>query len=176
MHMQRKPNLCEPEQTGGGGGRLYGKMLESGQGSAGLKGITPPLPQIWSQSEALTCLGDDSLGSEKQWAEKERIRKNGRSLQRGGKSLCSRWMFPVGMNPSWPVFPGCSAGVCLHGKAALEPALNTLGLRSVSNWPGLFWGAMVAVSGHTLAEVLFRWCPVCVSHTPCPVLSGGRMH
>lgn len=56
------------------------------------------------------------------------------------------------------------------------PVLSTLGLRSVSNWPGLFWGAMVTVSGHTLAEVLSRWCPVCVSHTPCPVLSGGRMH
>lgn len=30
-------------------------------------------PQIWSQSDALTCLAGDSLGLEKQWAEKERI-------------------------------------------------------------------------------------------------------
>lgn len=58
-------------------GWLCGKMVESGQRSAGLKGITAPPPQIWSQSEALTCLGDDNLSSEKQWAEKERNRKMG---------------------------------------------------------------------------------------------------
>lgn len=63
-------------KSGNGGWWRGLAVWEDGGVRAGLcmvKGDHCPPPQIWSQSDALTCLGGDSLGSEKQWVEKERI-------------------------------------------------------------------------------------------------------